>query len=157
MSFLVEKWIDKTNYEFSSERRSCSEFSEQFAGFYTPEFLERAFYVVVEDIPEPDSIALESIGLTGIVDEHTEGITYGDTYYIKPKLEHELRLHFHELVHVVQWKELTKPVFIDRYARDLKSLGYDDAPLEKMAYFLQACFENDGPAIDVEQYVKANL
>ena len=43
------------------------------------------------------------------------GITYKNTYYILPNAVHNLRVHFHELVHVVQWRELGAHAFIMRY------------------------------------------
>lgn len=71
-----------------------------------------------------------------LVDMDVAGITYNDTYYIKKEAANELRVHFHELVHVLQWRELAPQGFIERYIREIQYFGYNNAPLEKMAYAL---------------------
>ncbi|WP_339783504.1 hypothetical protein [uncultured Marinobacter sp.] len=69
----------------------------------------------------------------------------------------ELRLHFHELVHVVQWRELRPQGFIERYIREIQDFGYYEAPLENMAYALDEHYQNKGRHLSVEQFVRENL
>jgi hypothetical protein len=85
------------------------------------------------------------------------GITYNDTYYVKKEAANELRLHFHELVHVLQWRELGTQGFIERYIREIQDFGYDNAPLEKMAYALDGHYQSEGRRLSVEQFVRENL
>lgn len=85
------------------------------------------------------------------------GITYNDTYYVERKAAQELRLHFHELVHVLQWRLLTPQGFINRYIREIQSYGYDNAPLEKMAYTLDAHYLAKGQPLNVELFVREHL
>lgn len=85
------------------------------------------------------------------------GITYNDTYYVKKDAANELRLHFHELAHVVQWRELTPQGFIERYIREVQDFGYDEAPLEKMVYALDGHYQKHGRHLSVEQFVRDNL
>lgn len=120
-------------------------------------FLETAYFVVTDDIPKPDFPELREAGLEDFIDRDLEGITYNDTYYITQSTASELRLHFHELVHVIQWRELTPPGFIRRYVQEIREFGYDKAPLEKMAYALDRHYQAQGRHMNVEQFVRKNL
>ncbi len=101
----INNWIDQTLDDNSNERVSCECFS-QFKGFYTSEFLEKSYFVVVNQLPKPDFQELRQAGLGGFIDTDFGGITYKNTYFIKKRQENNLALHFHELVHVLQWKKL---------------------------------------------------
>jgi len=61
------------------------------------------------------------------------------------------------LVHVLQWRELGTQGFIERYIREIQDFGYDDAPLEKMAYALDGHYQNKGRHLSVEQFVREKL
>ena len=52
-------------------------------------------------------------------------------------------LHFHELVHVVQWARLGVDNFLLAYGAGLLQFDYEKTPLERMAYSMQAQFERD--------------
>lgn len=151
--FKIEQWIDQVNFEYSKQRICCSEFSRSFKGFYKKSFLKKAFFVVVNDIPKPDYPELRQMGLSSFIDMDVDGITYKDTYYIKPHVAMELRLHFHELVHVAQWKLLGSQSFIQRYISEIQTYGYDHAPLEEMAYSCDSHFAKGGDKVDIPSYV----
>ena len=51
-------------------------------------------------------------------------------------------LHFHELVHIVQWARLGVDNFLLAYGLGFILGGYEQSPLEQMAYTLQRSFEN---------------
>lgn len=153
----IEQWIHQVNSSHRELRQSCSVFEEHFRGFYSPDFLNTAFFVVTDEIPKPDFPELREAGLGGFIDMNVGGITYNDTYYVKQGAADELRLHFHELVHVIQWRELTLQGFIERYIREIQDFGYDEAPLEKMAYALDGHYQKQGQHLSVEQFVRENL
>lgn len=153
----VEEWINRVNCSHREERRSCSAFKEQFNGFYSPDFLRAAFFVVTEEIPKPDIPGLRELGLGDFIDMDVSGITYNDTYYVKKEAADDLRLHFHELVHVVQWRALTPPGFIERYIREIQACGYAESPLEKMAYALDEHYQSKGRYLGIEQFVREEL
>ena len=153
----IEAWINQVNSSHKAVRMSCSVFEEYFNGFYSPNFLKRAFFVVVDEIPKPDFPELREVGLGDFIDMNVGGITYNDTYYIKREAADELRLHFHELVHVLQWRELGLHGFITRYIREIQHFKYDNAPLEKMAYALDEHYQSKGRHLSVERFVRENL
>lgn len=153
----IEEWIRQVNSSHEQVRQSCIFFKDHFKGFYSPNFLETAFFVVTNEIPKPDFRELREAGLGDFIDMDVGGITYNDTYYVKEGAAHELRLHFHELVHVIQWRELTSQGFIERYIGEIQDFGYDEAPLEKMAYALDGHYQKKGRHLSVEQFVRENL
>lgn len=153
----IECWIERTNTENIANRQSCEVFASEFNGFYTKDFLRSAYFVLVDDVPKPDLPSVREAGLGDFLDMPSDGITYKDTYYIKSDHKDDLVLHFHELVHVTQWKLLGASNFLERYIHEINSVGYDDAPLEKMAYFLGGVYEDKNEVIDVNRYVKKSL
>ena len=150
----IEQWIDQVLSDYSEKALSCSVFSNVFTGFYSPETLESCFFVIVDEIPKPDFPELREAGLDGFIDMNLHAITYKNTYFIKRGYENDLALHFHELVHVQQWKCLGGQGFISRYIQELHQHGYDDAPLERMAYALDAYFSAQNEAFDIPKYVQ---
>ena len=116
----IEQWIDEVNHKYKYKRVCCTQFASQFAGFYPTEFLENAFYVVIDEIPKPDFAALRAMGLGDFIDMKVSGITYKNTYYLLPTSVDNLRVHFHELVHVLQWQNLGALAFIERYMNEIK-------------------------------------
>lgn len=153
----IEKWIDITNQQFEHKRKSCVYFADVFQGFFSIDFLRDAYFVVVDIIPKPDFPELRDVGLGDFLDMEVHGITYKNTYYIVPEVAENLRLHFHELVHVAQWQHLGASIFLQRYIIEVLNLGYNDAPLEKMAYAFDAHFGNGGDKVDVPSYVEAKI
>ena len=153
----IEKWVHEINNHHKYKRKSCALFAESFHGFYSFDFLDSAYFVVTNHIPKPDFPELREEGLGDLIDKDFEGITYDDTYYVKTAAADELRLHFHELVHVLQWRTLTPQVFIRRYIQEIQDFDYEGAPLEKMAYALDAHYQRGGPQLDVAKYVREHL
>ena len=157
MLYQIERWIDQTNLEYQGRRISCSKFLDEFKGFYPLEFLQQSYFVMVDIIPKPNFSELRQMGLGDYVDREVHGITYKTTYYILPHLASDLRLHFHELVHVAQWQHLGAKAFMKRYITEIQTSGYDEAPLEKMAYGLDSHFANGGEKIHVPNYIAQKI
>ena len=149
----IEHWIDNTLEDYSGRKVSCDVLASHFNGFYRSEFLEESFFVVVDEIPKPDFPELRQAGLGYFIDMDAAGITYKNTYFIKKGNENRLDLHFHELVHVLQWNHLGAAGFIRRYMKEIDEYGYENAPLEIMAYSLDAYFSDQKPAFDFQRYV----
>ena len=78
--------------------------------------IEAAKFVVVDRIPVPP---LSSIGLSQYKEFERgdyDGITYLDTYFSKRSGAEDESLHFHEMIHVVQWRLLGAEFFLAMYA-----------------------------------------
>ncbi len=141
MQNQIEAWIDETIAAHSHLKKSCACFERTFQGYYPFEFLEDSYFVVVDKLPKPNFPELRDLGLSDFLDAEFEGITYKNTYFITKGHERNMSLHFHELVHVQQWKLLGASAFISRYIQEMGSYGYMSAPLEIMAYDYQHKFE----------------
>ena len=157
---LLESWIDEVNEAHKSDRRPCSVLQHQFGSYYRPELLRSSYFVVVNALPMPKMPELREAGLGDFIDneDHFGGITYKDTYYLLPEAAKDVGIHFHELVHVIQWRTLGARNFIQRYMEEIRRFGYSEkAPLEGMAYRLQKRFEEGVLPFDVEKKVVATL
>jgi hypothetical protein len=111
-------------------------------------------------------LPLTALGLSQYADfEHMDasGITYFDTLFLRNDLSEDdyvvvdERLHFHELVHVIQWSLLGPERFLAMYADGLEKFGYRDSPLEEMAYRLDTQFQRGAAVFSVEQVVGREL
>jgi hypothetical protein len=157
---LVESWIDELNEAHKTNRQPCSVLQQQFDGFYRPELLQSAYFVIVKSLPMPVIPELREFGVADFMDNRDQlaGITYKDTYYLVSGAAKDLGIHFHELVHVVQWRTLGASNFIQRYIDEINRFGYsEDAPLEGVAYGLQIKFERGAMPFDVEEAVVSDL
>ncbi len=63
-----------------------------------------------------------------------DGVTYGDTFFVRRARADDPALFIHELVHVVQWRTLGREGFLVAYALGLLEHGYRASPLEAMAF-----------------------
>ena len=145
----IEKWIDATNEKYASQRQSCLLLADAFDGFYSRLFLKDCYFVVVDEIPKPDFPQIREMGGGDFLDMRLHGITYKNTYYILKSEANNLRLHFHELVHVAQWKALGAAGFLQRYIHEIQQYGHDKAPLEEIAYRMDAYYANGGDKVNV--------
>jgi hypothetical protein len=153
----INGWIDETLASYEADKMACDCFATDFEGYYTPEFLAASFYVVVPQLPKPDFPELRQLGFGDLIDADFNGITYKNTYFVKQGKERNPNLHFHELVHVVQWQILGAEAFIIRYMDEILQYGYEDAPLEKMAYALEDHFLKGGPPLDIRTHVQQKI
>lgn len=155
----VRSWIDRTLATHAAQARPVADLGFKLLGFYySAVLLGSAKAIPVAQVPAPP---LASMGLTGF-DEFENldaaGITYLSSFFVKHGCERDESLHFHELVHVVQWQHLGPDKFIMAYALGhLLSGGYHTNPLEEMAYSLQARFDKHAPAFDVAAIVCPEL
>jgi hypothetical protein len=82
--------------------------------YFTENTLASTKVVLVDPLPMPP---LSSMGLARFADFERgdfDGITYIDTIFLKPIRSNNENMHFHELVHVVQWRLLGQIVFYFR-------------------------------------------
>ncbi len=109
------------------------------AACYPADLLERVRVVSVERTPYPPVAKLGLPEFTRFEGKSYDGITFQD-YIFLVKGREAPQLLFHELVHVVQWARLGADKFLLAYASGLAQFGYEQSPLEHMAFSLQAEF-----------------
>ena len=155
---LVRDWIAETLAASAAKAKPVAAFNfPRLPGYYSADLLARAKVVFVDKCPVPP---LSGIGLNQFADfenMNASGITYLDTYFV---LWHEAEresLHFHELVHLIQWQILGAEHFLAMYADGLEKHGYRDSPLEVMAYDHEARFNSNERPYSVEEAVRDQL
>jgi hypothetical protein len=125
--------------------------------YFTEKILASTKVVLVDPLPMPP---LSSMGLVRFADFERgdfDGITYIDTIFLKPTQSNNENMHFHELVHVIQWRLLGPDRFLFSYANGLECFGYRQSPLEAMAYDAETAFASSTAIFNVEKMVAEKL
>ena len=153
----VMRWIEQTLLAHQALARPvASKGFKRLPLYFRQANIDAAKFAAVDRIP---MLPLSSIGLTRFKEFERgdyDGITYLDTYFLKRQKAGDESLHFHEMVHVLQWRQLGPEFFLAMYAGGLEKFGYRDNPLEKMAYEAQAAFDR-GDRFDAEAFVAEQL
>jgi len=145
---VVREWIEKLLED--NKEQAIPVISLNFPRLqkvFASDLLEKAKVVVVTgQVPFPPlPLALSSMGLPDFAqmgNASVAGVTYKDTFFVN-NLHQTESIYFHELVHVVQWERLGVDNFLLAYVAGLMQFGYQDSPLEQMAYSLQEDFDRE--------------
>lgn len=159
---LIRSWVERTVAAHGSVARPVAELVEtrglrRLPDYFDEAFLGRVRCAAVERVPLPPPAALGLRLFAGFGTTHWAGITYGDTYFVDRRFDRNESLHFHELVHAVQWECLGFDRFIRAYARGLLGEGYARSPLEVMAREHQRRFETDPVPYPAEARIREAL
>ena len=164
----LRKWVEETvaQHKHLSEAVPVYLFP-QLSSCFNSTTLTQTRVVKTDRLPIPP---LSKLGLSKLADfEHAgatgyHAITLLDTYFIRPEFFNEEQVHFHELIHIIQWKYLEVDKFLLSYGIGLLQHGYWQSPLEVMARRLteEWCSSKDKPAKphpvpSIEQQVYALL
>ena len=155
---VVTAWLRSTLTVHSGTARSvASSGFPRLPLYFSVETLALANVVPVDRLPIPP---LSSWGLTRFADferSDPDAITYLNTFFLKRHQSKNEAIHFHELIHVIQWRVLGPENFLRSYADGLERFGYRDSPLEVMAYDAEKRFVTSSAGFDAEQFVVENL
>jgi hypothetical protein len=125
--------------------------------YFSENTLATTKVVLVDPLPMPP---LSSMGLARFADFERgdfDAITYIDTVFLRPTQSNNENMHFHELVHVIQWRLLGPDRFLLSYANGLECFGYRQSPLEAMAYDAETAFASSPVTFNVEKMVAEKL
>jgi hypothetical protein len=141
----VREWIDRFMADHASQARAISTLGfERLSGFFPQDLMERTKVVTVPRVPFPP---VSRFGLPEFASHERQafaGITFLDTFFLQ-RGQSSVSLHFHEMVHIVQWARLGPDNFLLAYGVGLAMFGYEKSPLERMAYDLQSRFDAGAP------------
>lgn len=155
---LILGWIQKKLAEHAADAGPISSLGfKRLPLYFYSDILAQAKVVYVPQVPVPP---LSAIGLGQFADfenMNVGGITYLDTFFSRDELRGDEAHHFHELVHVIQWRLLGPKPFITAYADGLERIGYRASPLEVMAYTLESVFSTSQSPFDVAAVVQEQL
>jgi hypothetical protein len=137
----VEQWIVDLRARYFQESIAASEVDfPRLAAHFPMDLLEATRVASVGRLPFPPVSSYGLPEFEGLANMPMAGITFDDMYFVQPSYSSE-GIHFHELVHVVQWSTLGVRDFLLTYALGILQYGYAESPLEAIAYQLQARFE----------------
>jgi hypothetical protein len=137
----VEAWVSELHARSAAQSIAASATGFTRLGQYFPaSILEQARAVTVDLMPFPPVRALGLPEFEGLAVMPMAGITFGHMYFLHRDHTREA-IHFHELVHVVQWAALGVAAFLPTYAVGIAQHGYEASPFELAAFDLQAKFE----------------
>ena len=150
----VRQWIDEFLDAHADRARAVSTLGfTRLSACFPQELLERAKVVSVEQVPFPPVDKFGLPELASMQQMSFDGITFEDTFFLQQDHASE-ELHFHELVHVVQWARLGVDNFLLAYGLGLLSFGYAQSPLEQMAYTPQRSFELGTPQQELVRIIE---
>jgi hypothetical protein len=148
---LIAAWMQKSLDEHAVAAQSVASLGfSRLPHYYDEQILASVKAVVVAKVPVPPLGAMGLVGLGAFERMEMGGMTFFDTYFVRADLAGVESLHFHELVHVVQWRALGSEKFLACYADGLERFGYLRSPLELMAFRLQRRFEREAEPFSVE-------
>jgi len=155
---LIIGWIKQLLTDHAANAHSVASLGfNRLPLYFQPDVLASAKVVYVTQVPAPP---LTALGLTQFSDfEHLNagGITYLDTFFSRHEMRADEALHFHELVHVLQWQFLGPKRFVAAYADGLERIDYRQSPLEVMTYALESVFRHSPAPFDVATIVREQL
>jgi hypothetical protein len=152
----VREWMDSLRAQHASASVPVARCGfPRLPQYFSRALLDDVRVVSVSKIPFPP---LADYGLREVADIVRMGlaaITFDDTIYVHQSLKTE-SIHFHELVHAVQWRTLGVDRFLLTYGIGVLQHGYAHNPLEALAYDLQSQFDRSLPIPNLEANVEAH-
>lgn len=155
----IRRWIDRTLAAHSANALTVASYCfSRLSRFYGSDMLSTSRVVEVPRVPVPPLGAMGLPQFAEFEQGDYAGITYRDTYFVRSGDAQRESLHFHELVHVVQWRHLGPDRFLMAYAIGyFAGGGYRNNPLEIMAYDLQVRFDQDSSSFDSDAIIRHQL
>lgn len=149
----VEHWMDELHRSHVHHSVSASETGfRRLATCFPESLLKSTRSTSIDQIPFPPVSEYGLPEFQAMAEMPMAGITFGDMYFVQQTHSSE-GIHFHELVHVVQWSALGVRSFLLTYAVGIVQYGYKQSPLEAIAYDLQSKFEQQSVLKSVPQVV----
>lgn len=155
---LIIEWIDNTLIRYSPESTRLIDLNfSRLPQYFSDHLLTGTKVVILDGVPPIPPFLPELNRLVDFFKGNLAGITYKDTYFVRRENARDESLHFHELIHIIQWEYLGIEKFIINYGIDLIERGYRISFLEEMAFRHQRRFIFESKPYDVEEEVLREL
>ncbi|MDZ7830286.1 MAG: hypothetical protein U5L07_00885 [Desulfobacterales bacterium] len=153
----IDAWIDGYINAHREKRIRVADLGfPNLPAYFAPHILKSAYAVYTDQVKAPPLHEMGLEGFSFFESMDPEGITYKDTFFITPDHQKRESIHFHELIHIIQWNELGVENFILTYGANLLVSGYRLHPLEAIAYDLQADFDRGHAIANLESRVRSH-
>ena len=137
----VNRWIDELLAAHGESANPVSELGfTGLAGCFPASLLDATRVALVRRVPVPPMSAFGIPEFEALANTPMAGITFRGMYFIHESHSFE-SVHFHELVHAIQWRVLGSDDFLLTYAATVLRDGYARSPLEAMAFELDGGFK----------------
>ncbi len=148
------QWIDDQLNKYKDQTVTVADLSfPRLPKLFPMDLLQKTKVVMMKGrIPYPSLSSLGIPSLSSIENMQFAGVTYKDTYFLNQDYQSE-SLHFHEMIHIIQWDTLGVDNFLRAYGVGLIKYGYSESPFEQTAYDLQKRFESG--SLPKEEIIKA--
>jgi hypothetical protein len=150
---IVRTWIETLRGRYAADAQPASTLGfPRLSEYFSRDVLDSARVVTVTTklpLPPIEDLGSEFIELSHMA---LSAVTFDDLVFVHHALRTE-RVHFHELVHIVQWRALGVDRFLLTYGAGVMQHGYAHSPLEAIAYDLQSEFDRGVPMPDLESTV----
>jgi hypothetical protein len=152
----VLTWVDRLLDEHAASAIQVDRLAfERLAQYWPEDVLRGARVALGRAVPFPPVSAYGLPEFAAMERMPMAGITFRDMFFVDAAHGSE-GVHFHELVHVVQWKALGASDFLLTYGVGLAQFGYENSPLEAIAYDLQASFERGASIPNITHAIEAH-
>jgi hypothetical protein len=154
----ILEWVNEITTYYKQNAPYTSELNlSRLPDYYPQPLLQNTQVAIVKRCPIPPLAKLGIKSMSAYENWEPNGIQYKDMYFVRQDLKHWNVVHFHELVHTIQWQILKDKVYMDLYGTGLIEKGYRQSPLEEMAWRLQQSFEHKQIPFDVSNQVRIEL
>ena len=151
----VMQWIEDYLDRYAPWKVAVSELNfPRLPEYFSQRILDNSYAVQVDKIEVPPLNELGLEGFSFFESGNYSGITFMDTYFYRRERALDEALHFHELVHTLQWDEMGPENFLLVYGLNLLEHGYRISPLEKIAYDLEERFKTGDALPELEEHVR---
>lgn len=154
----MQKWIVYTLAEHEAQMEPVAEAHfERLKGYYPNTLLQRVQRVIVDRCPVPPLAITGIPQLAEIETWDIKGIPWKNTIFIRRDLANWDAVHFHELLHIIQWECMGTERYLAAWAIGTITRRYRDNPLEETAFRHQSRFETEEKPYDVVREVTAEV
>jgi hypothetical protein len=154
----VSRWIGQTLSSHARKTQTVASVGfPRLPHYFSQKLLASTKFVPVERVPMPP---LSAIGLSQFAEFEQgdfDAITYLNTFFVKSRQATDEQVHFHELIHIVQWRQLGPERFFAAYINGLETYGYCNNPLEVIACNAEAEFCRTTHPFDAEKLVEEEM
>lgn len=155
MTEQILAWMNTLAKTDETELHCCSVLTPYLQGYFPEAFLQQAAFKVVDRLPMPPLTGLQGLLAQQFMPKNLRSIAYAHGYYVLREYADDWSLHCRELVHLAQWQHLGPTLFLTQLSQQIKSQGYQQASLVKMAdavveHFKQGSELDNIPALVVQ-------
>jgi hypothetical protein len=154
----VTRWIHQTLLVQARDAQSVASIGfKRIPRYFSCKLLTSAKFVHVERVPVPPFSAIGLSRLAAFERGDFDAITYLNTIFLRNLRAGDEQIHFHELIHVVQWQLLGPERFLAAYISGLENYGYCNNPFKVIAYNAEAEFCRNARPFDAEKFVEEEI